>query len=145
MASSQYFLEQSSTIVWFCRERQRKQQLGGSSFCANNQSAEYLCPCFPIGECPKLVQTSRSTLRIFFQMIVLSSKGCLTQRAPDLGYAPRFFGISLALADSRFEGESTLPPQAGNASRWAPGRNYRGLARRHEELLQLAGTPRAVT
>jgi hypothetical protein len=23
------------------------------------------------------------------------------------------------LADSRFEGESTLPPQAGNASRWA--------------------------
>jgi hypothetical protein len=25
----------------------------------------------------------------------------------------------LACADSRFEGESTLPPQAGNASRWA--------------------------
>ena len=40
-------------------------------------------------------------------------------RAPDLGYAPRFLGIFLALAESRFEGESTLPPQAGNASRWA--------------------------
>ena len=40
-------------------------------------------------------------------------------RAPDLGYAPRFLGIFLALAESRFEGESTLPPQAGNAHRWA--------------------------
>jgi hypothetical protein len=40
-----------------------------------------------------------------------------TQRAPDLGWAPRFFGIFLACADSRFEGESALPPQAGNASR----------------------------
>ena len=42
-----------------------------------------------------------------------------TRRAPDLGYAARFSGIFLALAESRFEGESTLPPQAGNASRWA--------------------------
>jgi hypothetical protein len=40
-------------------------------------------------------------------------------RAPDLGYAPRFSGIFLACAGFRFEGESTLPPQAGNASRWA--------------------------
>jgi hypothetical protein len=45
------------------------------------------------------------------------SKCGLTQRAPDLGYAPRFLGIFLALGLSRFEGESTLPPQAGNASR----------------------------
>jgi hypothetical protein len=44
---------------------------------------------------------------------------CPTQRAPDLGYAPRFLSFFLALAESRFEGESTLPPQAGNASRWA--------------------------
>jgi hypothetical protein len=29
--------------------------------------------------------------------------------------------LFLALADSRFEGKSTLPPQAGNASRWAAG------------------------
>src|SRR3990172_6421085 len=43
----------------------------------------------------------------------------LTMRAPDLGYAPRFLGIFLALGFSRFDGESTLPPQAGNASRWA--------------------------
>ena len=44
--------------------------------------------------------------------------GCqLTMRAPDLGYAPRFLGIFLAVVESRFEGESTLPPQAGNASR----------------------------
>ena len=40
-----------------------------------------------------------------------------TMRAPDLGYAPRFLGISLALSFSRFDGESKLPPQAGNASR----------------------------
>ena len=40
-------------------------------------------------------------------------------RAPDLGYAPRFLSMFLALAESRFEGDSTLPPQAGNASRWA--------------------------
>ena len=43
----------------------------------------------------------------------------LTMRAPDLGYAPRFLSFFLAFADSRFDGESTLPPQAGNASRWA--------------------------
>ena len=41
----------------------------------------------------------------------------LTMRAPDLGYAPRFLGIFLASAESRFDGESTLPPQAGNANR----------------------------
>ena len=41
----------------------------------------------------------------------------LTMRAPDLGYAPRFFGIFLASAVSRFEGESALLPQAGNAHR----------------------------
>jgi len=40
-----------------------------------------------------------------------------TMRAPDLGHAPRFFGIFLALAGFRFAGESTLPPQAGNANR----------------------------
>ena len=43
--------------------------------------------------------------------------GCLTQRAADLGYAPRYFGMFLALGFSRFDGESTLPPQAANASR----------------------------
>ena len=43
----------------------------------------------------------------------------VTMRASDMGYAPRFLGIFLAAAQSRFEGESTLPPQAGNASRWA--------------------------
>lgn len=40
-------------------------------------------------------------------------------RAPDLGYAARSLGIFPACAESRFEGESTLPSQAGNASRWA--------------------------
>jgi hypothetical protein len=44
----------------------------------------------------------------------------LTRRAPDLGYGPRFLSICLAFGLSRFEGESTLPPQAGNTSRWAP-------------------------
>ena len=47
------------------------------------------------------------------------TKGRPTQRAPDLGYAPRVLGVFLALGFFRFEGESTLPPQAGNASRWA--------------------------
>jgi hypothetical protein len=32
-------------------------------------------------------------------------------RAPDLGYAPRFLGIFVALEESRFDGESTLSPQ----------------------------------
>ena len=36
-----------------------------------------------------------------------------------LGVRAAFLGIFLACAESRFEGESTLPPQAGNASRWA--------------------------
>jgi hypothetical protein len=30
-----------------------------------------------------------------------------------------FLSMFLASAESRFEGESTLPPQAGNAHRWA--------------------------
>ena len=42
-----------------------------------------------------------------------------TQRAADLGHVPRFLSIFLALSFSRFGGESTLPPQAANASRWA--------------------------
>ena len=37
------------------------------------------------------------------------------QGAPDLGYAPRFSSFFLARAESRFDGDSTLPPQAGNA------------------------------
>ncbi len=40
-------------------------------------------------------------------------------RAADLGYGPRYLGIFLAWSFSRFGGESTLPPQAANASRWA--------------------------
>ena len=36
-----------------------------------------------------------------------------------LGVGPAFFELFLALAESRFDGESTLPPQAGNANRWA--------------------------
>jgi hypothetical protein len=35
------------------------------------------------------------------------------------GYAPRYLDICLALSFSRFDRESTLPPQAANASRWA--------------------------
>ena len=40
-------------------------------------------------------------------------------RAADLRYAPRFLAFFAALCFSRFGGESTLPPQAVNASRWA--------------------------
>jgi hypothetical protein len=36
-----------------------------------------------------------------------------------LGVGPAFLSMFLACAGFRFEGESTLPPQAGNASRWA--------------------------
>ena len=45
----------------------------------------------------------------------------LTQRAADGGYAARFLGILAALSFSRFDGDSTLLPQAGNASRWVAG------------------------
>lgn len=44
---------------------------------------------------------------------------CLTQRAADGGYAPRFSAFFGALSFVRFEGESTLPPTAANAHRWA--------------------------
>ncbi len=45
------------------------------------------------------------------------AKSGLTPRAADLGYAPRYLGRFLASSFSRFDGESTLPPQAANASR----------------------------
>jgi hypothetical protein len=40
-------------------------------------------------------------------------------RAADGGYAPRFLSVFVALSFSRFDGESTLPPTAANAPRWA--------------------------
>ena len=43
----------------------------------------------------------------------------LIQRAADLEYAPRYFGIFCGFEFFRFERESTLPPQAANAHRWA--------------------------
>ena len=49
----------------------------------------------------------------------LMIKSKLTFRAPNLGYVPRYSVLFAALGFSRFDGESTLPPQAGNASRWA--------------------------
>ena len=63
---------------------------------------------------------------VFKTCLILNQRP--TQRAPDLGYAPRFLSMFLACAESRspalapgasVEGDSTLPPQAGNASRWA--------------------------
>ena len=44
--------------------------------------------------------------------------GCLTPRAADLGYTPRYLDIYLAMSVSRFVGDFPLPPQAANASRW---------------------------
>ncbi len=41
----------------------------------------------------------------------------LTKFEADGGYAPRFFGIFLALGFSRFDGESTLLPTAANTHR----------------------------
>jgi hypothetical protein len=38
------------------------------------------------------------------------------------GGLPRFLGIFPTSADSRFDGESTPSPQAGNAGRWAGNR-----------------------
>ena len=49
----------------------------------------------------------------------LKLQTCPTQRAADLGYAPRYLGVFLAGSFSRFSGLSPLPPQAANASRWA--------------------------
>ncbi len=45
------------------------------------------------------------------------TKSRRTKRAADGGYAARFLGSFLALSFSRFDGESTLPPTAANASR----------------------------
>jgi hypothetical protein len=56
-------------------------------------------------------------------------KNRLTMRAPDLGYAARFLGIFLALGVFRIEGESTLPPQAGNADRWAADEFHSGIGK----------------
>jgi hypothetical protein len=42
---------------------------------------------------------------------------CPTMRAADGGYAPRFQAFFAALSLPRFEGESTLPLTAANASR----------------------------
>jgi hypothetical protein len=42
---------------------------------------------------------------------------------PTWGTRRVFLSIFLASTESRFEGESTLPPQAGNASRWAANAN----------------------
>jgi len=42
-----------------------------------------------------------------------------TIRAADKWESPRFLGMFLAISRSRFAGESTLPPTASNASRWA--------------------------
>ena len=58
-------------------------------------------------------------------MSLPQAKSRLGETAPNkactrLGVRAAFFSIFLAYADFRFEGESTLPPQAGNASRWAP-------------------------
>ena len=50
---------------------------------------------------------------------MINAQSCPTQRAADGWYAARFLGIFLALGFSRFDGESTLPPTAANASRWA--------------------------
>jgi hypothetical protein len=48
-----------------------------------------------------------------------SQQSGLTQRAADGGYAPRFLSVFVALGFFRFDSESTLPPTAANASRWA--------------------------
>jgi len=52
-------------------------------------------------------------------MLIAKPKRWLTQRAADGGYAPRFLSLFLALSFFRFDGESTLPPTAANADRWA--------------------------
>ena len=66
-------------------------------------------------------------------------------RAPDLGYAPRFLSFSLACAGFRFEGESTLPPQAGNARPLGAGRKSVELARRQRNMAPvLTHTPHRI-
>ena len=54
--------------------------------------------------------------------VVLRQRVLRNMKAPNtactrLGVRTAFSGIFLACADSRFEGDSPLPPQAGNASR----------------------------
>jgi len=54
-----------------------------------------------------------------FQIAFNSQTSRLTQRAADGGWAARFLSSFLASSCFRFEGESTLPPTAANAPRWA--------------------------
>ena len=42
-----------------------------------------------------------------------------TQRAPDVGYAPRFSGSFLGFELIPVKQRCLVPPQAGNAHRWA--------------------------
>jgi hypothetical protein len=51
--------------------------------------------------------------------VFIIAKNRPTQRAADGGYAARFLSLFLALSFFRFDGESTLPPTAANADRWA--------------------------
>lgn len=64
-----------------------------------------------------------------------------TPRAADLGYAPRYFGIVLAFDFFRFDGESTLPPQAANASRWAARSGTWNLDEKREKCNSIMTSP----
>ena len=67
-------------------------------------------PCFDLA--PELVRRLEAG----------SVNACgLTQRAAEVWESARFLSMFLAFGFFRFDGESTLPPQAGNASRWAAG------------------------
>jgi hypothetical protein len=61
-----------------------------------------------------------------------------TMRAADLGYAPRYVGICLAGSVFRFGGESTLPPQAANANRWALEEVENKSAKQKNETIEMA-------
>jgi hypothetical protein len=53
------------------------------------------------------------------QIVIFQYNGSPTQRAADGGYAPLFLSVSMALSFFSFDRESTLPPTAANADRWA--------------------------
>jgi hypothetical protein len=64
-------------------------------------------------------QESTMQSMIFLRPEGFRAKRRPTQRAADGGYAPRFLSVFAAWSFSRFESDSTLPPTAANASRWA--------------------------
>ena len=78
-----------------------------------------------------LAQMLRYGLFLNGKLVALSPPNTACTR---LGVRAAFFDIFLARGGFRFGGDSTLPPQAGNASRWAAEGKCTKIARQSGSL-----------